>query len=140
MDVFSRKESTSSHNLTYNYYHSPPVSSKKLPNLLFLHGFLDSAEMWSEVAPRFHSLGYGVLAPDILGFGGSLRPTDPELYNYEDASNDYCELLDHDDRIIVIDHNWGSAQATPILALATRADIRRSHSITRLYPSIKGAF
>jgi len=106
-------------NLTYSYYLSPDFHTKlkdsSLPILLLLHGFPDDAHMWAGVAPTFLKLGYPLVIPDLLGFSGSSKPTNPHLYNYKQQANSLAQIFDTEritgPRIIPIGHDWGSATA-----------------------------
>ena len=121
MDNFKHKSLiTSPYSLTYSYYLSPDFtshanSSSTLPILLLLHGFPDDAHMWEGAIPHLSSLGYPMVLPDLLGFSGSSKPTDPSRYNYRQQANSLAQILDHEGitekRIIPIGHDWGSATA-----------------------------
>ena len=121
MEDFTHKSIiTTPYQLTYSYYLSPSfnpqVSSKlSLPVLLLLHGFPDDAYMWHGAVPHLLSLGYPMILPDLLGFGGSSKPTEPARYNYRQQANSLTQILDHEGvsgkRVIPIGHDWGSATA-----------------------------
>ena len=42
----------------------------------------------------FSSKGYGVLAPDMLGYGGTDKPSDPEAYTLKKQASEVVALLD----------------------------------------------
>lgn len=123
LDGFEHKSLiTSPYNLTYSYYLSPnfhasSTSSANTPVLLLLHGFPDHAHMWSGVVPSLLSLGYPLVVPDLLGFGGSSKPTDPARYNYRQQASALSQILDAEgisstqQRVIPCGHDWGSATA-----------------------------
>jgi soluble epoxide hydrolase / lipid-phosphate phosphatase len=111
---------TSPNHLTYSYYLSPDFHDKikstpNAPILLLLHGFPDDAHMWAGVVPSFLQLGYPCILPDLLGFSGSSKPTNPNLYNYRQQANSLAQILDTEGvttrRVIPIGHDWGSATA-----------------------------
>jgi soluble epoxide hydrolase / lipid-phosphate phosphatase len=112
---------TKPYNLTYSYYLSPSFNEKtkdtSLPVLLLLHGFPDNAHMWAGVAPVLLKRGYPLVIPDLLGFSGSSKPTNPHLYNYKQQADSLAQILDslpnlsNNPRIIPIGHDWGSATA-----------------------------
>lgn len=51
--------------------------------VVLLHGFLGSSMYWSRFAPHLVSVGYRVVAIDLLGFGRSHKPRRAD-YNYKD--------------------------------------------------------
>jgi soluble epoxide hydrolase/lipid-phosphate phosphatase len=101
----------------YAYIHCPPSGPHK-PTLLFLHGFPSTSHDWRHQITHFSSRGYGVLAPDLLGYGGSSKPLDPEAYLGSIMSADIIAILDHenigkgngdgDGKVIAIGHDWGT--------------------------------
>ncbi|KAF8459845.1 Alpha/Beta hydrolase protein, partial [Gautieria morchelliformis] len=60
------------------HYHYHPAKSAGLPTLLFLHGFPSTSGDWVCQVVYFSSKGYGVVAPDMLGYGGTSKPVDVE--------------------------------------------------------------
>jgi soluble epoxide hydrolase / lipid-phosphate phosphatase len=112
---------TTPHRLTYSYYLSPNFQQQTTKNpsnpvILLLHGFPDQAAMWSGVVPSLLQLGYALVVPDLLGFAGSSKPTDPSRYNYRDQAASLAQILEHenvagDGQIIPCGHDWGSATA-----------------------------
>ena len=82
---------SSGHN--YRYVHYRPYNSSK-PSILFLHGFPSSSYDWRRQYDYFASRGYGILAPDLLGYGGSDKPSNVEAYTLKNQANDIAELLD----------------------------------------------
>ena len=121
MEGFSPKSLiTSPYSLTYSYYlspdfHSNVASGPSHPVLMLLHGFPDHAHMWEGAVPHLLSLGLPIIIPDLLGFAGSSKPTDPSRYNYKQQADSLAQVLDKEDvsgkRIIPIGHDWGSATA-----------------------------
>lgn len=90
---------TTPYNLTYSYYLSPNFSqklSKDVPTLMFLHGYPDDAYMWAGAVPTFLELPYPFIVLDILGFGGSSKPTDASKYNYRNQANSIAQILDQE--------------------------------------------
>jgi soluble epoxide hydrolase/lipid-phosphate phosphatase len=112
MDSFQQKTFKTSRDLTYTYYHSTSSDTSR-PTLLLQHGFPDDHNLWVKVIPYLLELPYSILAPDLLGYNGTSKPTDPSLYNSKDMSNDLIEILDHEkiQKIISVGHDWGSFMA-----------------------------
>lgn len=117
-DFVHRSLITSPYSLTYSYYLSPGFNSRvrdgpDIPVLMLVHGFPDHAHMWAGAVPHFSSLGYPMIIPDLLGFAGSSKPTNPSLYNYRQQANSLAQVLDKEGvkgkRIIPVGHDWGSA-------------------------------
>ena len=78
---------------SYRYVNYRPYNSSK-PSILFLHGFPSSSYDWRRQYDYFASRGYGILAPDLLGYGGSDKPSNVEAYTLKNQANDIAELLD----------------------------------------------
>ncbi|PQE05376.1 Epoxide hydrolase protein [Rutstroemia sp. NJR-2017a BVV2] len=104
------KSHTTSRSLTYSYIHHPPTSPSK-PTLLFLHGFPSGPHDFFAQITYFTSLGYGALAPHLLGYGPSSHPLDVRAYAYKPMVLDLIEILDREDirEVIGVGHDWGSA-------------------------------
>ncbi|KAG0652016.1 Lipid-phosphate phosphatase [Hyphodiscus hymeniophilus] len=91
----------------YAYFHYP--GSKQ--TLLFLHGFPSTSHDWRFQIAYFRSRGYGIVAPDLLGYGGSSKPLNPEAYLGSIMSADIISILDHEGitgPVIGIAHDWGT--------------------------------
>ena len=67
---------------------------KGQPTLLFLHGFPESAYDWRRQFGFFHRLGYGIVAPDLLGYSGTDKPADVQAYSLKNMAREVVELLD----------------------------------------------
>jgi soluble epoxide hydrolase / lipid-phosphate phosphatase len=112
MDSLSKKTLQTSRHLTYTYY----VSRAKgdLPTLLLIHGWPDNHELWSDLITN-HLLpaGYGVVAIDCLGYGGTSKPVDAKMYSWEGMTADLCDILDAEglQKIVSLGHDWGSGLA-----------------------------
>ncbi|KAH8815643.1 Alpha/Beta hydrolase protein [Xylogone sp. PMI_703] len=95
---------------TYAYIHHPPTDVAK-PTLLFLHGFPSTSADWRYQIPFFKQLGYGLLVPDLLGYGQSSKPTDKAEYTGKKLVADIIAVLDHENisgPIVGIAHDWGT--------------------------------
>ncbi|OBZ69846.1 Bifunctional epoxide hydrolase 2 [Grifola frondosa] len=71
---------------------SPRYYGPIAPTLLFIHGFPSTSYDWTRQIKHFQPKGYGIIAPDLLGYG------------------DLVDILDaeHVDKTIGIGHDWGS--------------------------------
>ncbi|KAJ3485012.1 hypothetical protein NLI96_g5268 [Meripilus lineatus] len=108
MDSSLFKDVTTTRGLKYHYYSSPAVDEK--PTLLFLHGFPSTSYDWRHQVPFFKEKGYGLIVPDLLGYGGTDKPSDPASYKYSLMTADIVDILDAEkvDKVIPIGHDWGS--------------------------------
>lgn len=83
---------TTSRALTYSYIHIP----NQIPNtqyILFLHGFPSTSHDWRHQISFFAAKGYGILAPDLLGFGETSKPSELERYRAEGMAKDIVEIM-----------------------------------------------
>ncbi|KII93216.1 hypothetical protein PLICRDRAFT_35398 [Plicaturopsis crispa FD-325 SS-3] len=108
MDQSSYKDVTTTRGLKYHYFFSPATAS--LPTLLFLHGFPSTSWDWRRIVPFFVTKGYGVIAPDMLGYGGTDKPTDPHAFKWSLMTKDIIDILDAESvhKAVVIGHDWGA--------------------------------
>ncbi|KAJ7982832.1 alpha/beta-hydrolase [Mycena polygramma] len=99
----------------YSYYYSASVGTK--PTLFFSHGFPTPAYFWAKQIAFFEPMGYGIIAPDHLGYGGTDKPTDPKSYVGSGLAQDAIDILDHEkiDKVITISHDWGSRVVSRIV-------------------------
>lgn len=50
---------------------------------------------WKNQIGPWVQAGYRVVAPDMLGYGQTDKPNEPEEYSFKKLSNDLAALLDH---------------------------------------------
>ncbi|KAK7935304.1 hypothetical protein PG985_000799 [Apiospora marii] len=79
----------------YVYSYSPAANASR-PTFLLLHGYPSSRHGWRHQLSALAQLGYGVLAPDMLGMGDSDKPTGLEAYRSKRISGHLKELLEHE--------------------------------------------
>ncbi|GAP85761.2 putative epoxide hydrolase 2 [Rosellinia necatrix] len=82
---------TDGYTYAYDYVAAANASTA---TILLLHGFPASRHDWENTVPALTAQGYGVVAPDLLGFGDSSRPTEPEAYNLKAIAGHMAEILD----------------------------------------------
>lgn len=106
MDPSTYRSVTVSRGLLYSYYYSPAQGDK--PTVFLLHGFPSTSHDWRRVVPLFESKGYGLIVPDLLGYGGTDKPSDPALYVSSVMSKDLVDILDAEklDKVVAIGHDW----------------------------------
>jgi len=78
--------------------------------LLLVHGFPDLWFGWRYQIAPWVKAGYRVVAPDMLGYGGTDKPKDTAEYSPKKLSDDLAAILDLIDvqKAVVIGHDWGS--------------------------------
>lgn len=74
MDPAFYKDVKTSRGFNYHYYHAPAKGDNL--TVLFVHGFPNTSRDWRLIAPLFQEQGYGVVVSDMLGYGGTDKPTD----------------------------------------------------------------
>jgi len=96
--------------LTYAYIHLQSPSGSNKPTLLFIHGFPSTSHDWQPQIEFFNALGYGIIAPDCLGYGETSKPLNTSLYIGESMASDVVAILDHEKiaTVIGIAHDWGT--------------------------------
>jgi pimeloyl-ACP methyl ester carboxylesterase len=93
---------------------------KEGPVAVLLHGFPDTADLWSGVAPALIKAGYRIIAPDLRGFGRTDMPARVADYDiFGGAIPDIIALLDalEIERAHVAGHDFGAAVAWGLAAL-----------------------
>ncbi|KAF4425381.1 Bifunctional epoxide hydrolase 2 [Colletotrichum fructicola] len=109
MDSIPSKIFQLSPTISYKYYVSKP-SKSSFPTVLFLHGFPSSAADFAPQLTHLISLGYGILASDLLGYGGTSKPHDPQEYVWRTMSAHIAAILDAEslDTVVGVGHDLGS--------------------------------
>ncbi|KAG5728245.1 Epoxide hydrolase 2 [Termitomyces sp. T112] len=108
MDSTFYKSLSTRRSLKYNYFFSSPAAGK--PVLLFAHGFPCTSYDWRYQVTFFKEKGYGLIVPDMLGYGGTDKPTDAVDYKLGLIAQDLVDILDAEkiDKAIAVGHDWGS--------------------------------
>ena len=80
------------------------------PDVILLHGFPDSADLWRNQIPALVEAGYRVIAPDLRGSGNSDAPEGKSNYTLDKLIKDVSGLMDHlgVKRARVVGHDWGA--------------------------------
>jgi len=101
-----QKDIQTKRGLTYHYLFVPSQAGK--PTLVLLHGFPSTIRDWRFQIEHFSSKGYGLVVPDMLGYGGTDKPLDVKYYSWQDMSSDILDILDAEalDKVIVVGHDW----------------------------------
>lgn len=109
LSQLTKKTLDVSRGFTYTYYTHPAKDTK--PTLALFHGWPDTALLWTGfINDYLIPNGYGVVALDSLGYGGTSKPTDPDLYAWHHLAADVMEILDVEklDMVVSMGHDWGS--------------------------------
>lgn len=105
--TFSRSTYTTTRALTYSYIHILP-QHLTTRYFLFLHGFPSTSHHWRHQIAFFKEEGYGIIAPDLLGFGETSKPTELEMYRGEEMAKDIVEILMSEGvgMVVGVAHDW----------------------------------
>ena len=112
LSALTRKTLAVSRGHLYTYYTSPASATK--PTLLHFHGWPDTAALWADLMTN-HLIpsGYGCIALDCPGYGGSSKPTTLTSYAWDLMTADAAEIPDAENisQVISLGHDWGSTFA-----------------------------
>ncbi|MCJ1387184.1 hypothetical protein MMC18_000024 [Xylographa bjoerkii] len=97
---------------SYAYVHLAASDSK--PTFLLLHGFPSSSYDWRHQLSALAAAGYGVLAPDLLGYGATDKPVEVEKYSFKRMGDHMAGILKNEKlgKVIGVGHDWGSGLLT----------------------------
>lgn len=94
----------------YKYLLGKPNGTQK-GTILLIHGFPDLSFGWRNQIPALQEAGYQVIAPDMLGYGGTDAPDAIEPYGLKTMSDDIAAILDKDfpkeQQVVIGGHDWG---------------------------------
>ena len=74
---------------------------------MFLHGFPESSFEWRHQIDYFIQQGYGIIAPDLLGYGGTDNPSDLQSFSFKNMVIELGQLLDCEgiDNVVGVAHD-----------------------------------
>jgi pimeloyl-ACP methyl ester carboxylesterase len=83
------------------------------PDVLLVHGYPDTHDVWRKQIPALVEAGYRVIAPDMRGCGETEMPSKVSDYRIGNLVADLVALLDvlRIQKARVIAHDWGAAIA-----------------------------
>lgn len=95
---------------TYQYVLGEP-EGRPIATMILVHGFPDLGFGWRYQVPYFMSLGFRVVVPDMLGYGGTDAPDDLKAYTLKSMALDIKKLAEIvcGGKIILGGHDWGGA-------------------------------
>ena len=140
MNAYVKKDLRTSRGLSYRYFASTNGDVSK-PALLLLHGWPDNAHLWQYVIPHLSSLNLRIIAPDLLGYGGTAKLTDLPSYNYRLMAADVIEILDAENIItfIPVGHDFGCYFTSRINLLYPERCVATVHVGIAYYPPAPNA-
>lgn len=99
---------------TYAYMLGEPEGGKTpRETIVLVHGFPDLGFGWRCQVPFLVGLGFRVIVPDMLGYGGTDAPQEIAAYSLKNLSDDVADLarqfVGQDGQIILGGHDWGGA-------------------------------
>jgi len=113
----------------------PSVSES--PPLVLVHGWMDSAASFRELAGRLASRGRRVIVPDLRGYGDTEHIPEHSTYYFADFVRDLHEVLAElaVDRLDLVGHSMGGSVCT-FFAGAFPERVRRLVNIEGLGPDV----
>ncbi|KAF9518460.1 hypothetical protein BS47DRAFT_1313357, partial [Hydnum rufescens UP504] len=95
----------------YHYLSIKSTGSK--PYILLLHGFPNGPFGYHAFIPLLTEKGYGVILPELLGYGDTHKPDDIKEYAYKKQTGELAALLDAEsvDSVVLVGHDFGSPLA-----------------------------
>ena len=110
MDLLETKHLETSRGFRYQYFiSSASKADASKPVMLLCHGFPDDARLWQFVIPHLIKSKCRLVAPDLLGFGGTAKPTEPKDFEIKGMVSDVMEIMKKegvDKNIIPMGHDW----------------------------------
>lgn len=103
---------------TYSFIHIPPQPTSQ-QTLLFLHGFPSQIHDWTHQIAHFSRQGYGIIAPDLLGYGESSKPSDASEYRLGLMCDDVTELVGSlriQGSLVGVGHDFGATLLSRMVA------------------------
>lgn len=103
------KRFTAPDNYTYAYDYLPAQGTQS--TVLLIHGFPADRNVWRHQIDNLTAAGYGILAPDCLGYGDTSAPLDVEAYSFKTMAGHLNGILDHEglESVVGVGHDWGSS-------------------------------
>jgi pimeloyl-ACP methyl ester carboxylesterase len=95
--------------------HYQEFGERSNPPMILLHGYTASAYVWKTVAPMFAEAGFHVIAPDMLGFGYSDKPSSFD-YTIDSQARMISRFMDREGvgSAVVVGSSYGGAVAATL--------------------------
>ena len=101
------------------YHFSTRISGNKQHTpVILLHGFPESAQMWTRLMNDLNSKGYYTIAPDQRGYSAGARPLEKEKYQLPALATDVMGIADALglEKFHLIGHDWGGVVGWQVAA------------------------
>jgi len=122
------------------------------PLVILMHGWPELGLSYRHQIEPLARAGYMVAVPDMRGYGGSSKPTDPSAYNHDAVADDMAAIAAAlgARRWVAVGHDWGSpiafrtalrfpAQVAAVFSLSvphrTAAEITAQEWFDTAYPN-----
>ncbi|KAF9255448.1 alpha/beta-hydrolase [Marasmius fiardii PR-910] len=94
----------------YHFFTSFPSVKTNKSTIVFIHGFGVASKDWRHQIAFFQEKGYSIVAPDLLGYGGSDMPHSPHDLRHSLLAQDILEILDSEniDKAFFVAQGGGS--------------------------------
>jgi pimeloyl-ACP methyl ester carboxylesterase len=108
--------------------------------VVLLHGFPDTARLWSKQIGPLADAGFRAIVPDQRGYGRSDKPDDVDAYGIIFLATDVDAILNGVgvEKAHLIGHDWGAAVAWAMASLAPQR-VDRLVALSVGHPSSFGA-
>lgn len=92
-----------------------------MPTILLLHRFPSASCDWHHQTKYFASQDYGIIAPDLLGYGGTSSPDSLEHNKFKNMSADIIEVLSEcgvgsSEKVHVVGHDFSAIFMSTLIA------------------------
>lgn len=100
------RKTVTSDKTTYAYVRVDARDGK--PTLLFVHGYPNSSYDWRHQIEYFSQQGYGLVVPDMLGYGDTDKPVEVHKYGVRTVAQQLADILEAENlnKVIAIGHDW----------------------------------
>lgn len=105
--VAETKQFTTSDDTLYTYDFVPAEDSQ--PTIFFVHGFPSGRQDWHRQIENLTAAGFGIVAPDCLGYGDTDAPLEVGAYNLKRLAGHLDALLKSEnlETVVGVGHDWG---------------------------------
>lgn len=92
------------------YVYDNVTANGENTTVLLLHGYPATRFDWKHQIEDLSGAGYGVIAPDCLGYGGADKPLEVDAYNLKRMVGHLMEILDKEgvETVVGAAHDWGA--------------------------------